>query len=212
MTEKRTDWAVDPNLQQNVADRGGVYSPAADDLDSSNPPQGSGVPPSESGTFEVEIKTSPVEEAGNTCQPGIVHELENYHYRQTLVTVNRDGDRYYVECPQCHSTDLNTQRITSCRRCHTHFTFHSEDGVANIKVQADFSSISAGGEVTLLQLGGSKDYFYRELLPRNSKCIDDLRQTYPNLKVTRLHRDLQEDGKDAHSHAPYKRFVLVPLD
>ena len=58
-----------------------------------------------------------------------ITELEGYGYLQTLWIVNRDGDRYYIECPDCHTTNLNNIRLFGCKSCHTRFTIYGEDGI-----------------------------------------------------------------------------------
>ena len=144
----------------------------------------------------------------------VVKEIENYGNTRKLAVINRDGDKYYAECPSCHSTDLNGQRLLSCKSCHTHFQAYYEDGFHFMNVDTDHGSISSSsGEVKVIELEPDA-YFKKILHGRNDypEHIDKLRVKYPDMKILKIARDLGKDGKDAHGHAKYKRFALIPLD
>ena len=157
--------------------------------------------------------------SGNTCETtqgqrkSIVEEIEGYGNRQDLVVIDRDGDKYFAECPSCHSTDLNGQRLLSCRTCHTHFQPYYEDGVSFYRVDTEHGSISNNEEIKLIELKPDA-YFKKILYGRNDypERLEELKEKYPNLKVLKIARDLQKDGKDAHGHHNYKRYALIPLD
>jgi nitrate/TMAO reductase-like tetraheme cytochrome c subunit len=133
---------------------------------------------------------------------------------QKLTIINRDGDNFFVECPNCHSTDLNGQRILSCRSCHTHFQPYYEDGCTTFNVETDHGTISANDVISVIGLKGKDDYFKKILHGRNDyeEKLNKLKEKYPNLKVIRIYRDLQKNGKDSHGHERYRRFALIPLD
>lgn len=144
----------------------------------------------------------------------IIKEIESYGQHQDVLTANRDGDLYYIECPSCHSTELNSKRLIACKNCHTHFSVYLEDGFRTFKVITNSGTVSGSdGEIKLLELKPG-NYFKVELLGRNNKfsIISNLKKKYPDLKIVTLERDLGEDGKDAHGHSKYKRYALIPLD
>lgn len=153
------------------------------------------------------------EEQTEANKKSLVEEIEGYGQHQDILTANRDGDLFYIECPTCHSTDLNTKRIVSCRDCHTHFSLYFEDGLKSFPTITQSGAIApmhGGVEIKLLKLKPG-DYFLTNVLGRNAAHIDELKTKYPDLKVVKLKRDLH-NGTDAHNHQQYKRFVLIPLD
>lgn len=143
----------------------------------------------------------------------IASELESYGQLQDLIIIDRDGDKFYVECPSCHSTELNTMRIVSCKHCHSHFVPYYEDGCSTLKIFTDMGSLGNYDELAVISL--EKDSYFKHILHgRNDKksCIDKLKEKYPFMKIMRIRKDLGKDGKDAHGHSKYKRFALIPLD
>ena len=152
-----------------------------------------------------------MEEATTVKEKDIIEEIESYGQHQDIITANRDGDLFYVECPECHSTDLNAKRIIACRKCHTFFSVYFEDGFYRHSVLTEFGSINGyDNKITLLKLKPN-DYFKTVLLPRNRKTLSRIKEKYPDLEVIVFYRDLH-DGKDAHGHQKYRRYALVPLD
>lgn len=141
----------------------------------------------------------------------IVEELESYGRTQDLHIVNRDGDQFYIECPECHGTELTTSRTFGCKNCHTQFTLYLEDGYKSLRVLSEIGSVGSYDDVKLINLRGN-DYFNHELYGRNDHphTIEEIKKTYPDAKVIRIGKDLH-DGKDAHGHAEYKKFVIIPV-
>lgn len=144
----------------------------------------------------------------------IVEEVEDYSHGERLMIVNRDGDEYYIECPECHSSSLNAQHIFGCKKCFTRFQLYLEDGFSQEMVETEFNGISSGlnGEIKVIELKPDA-YFKKILYGRNDypETIDELREKYPDLKIKTYKRDLR-DGNDAHGHGKYKRYALIPLD
>ena len=166
-----------------------------------------------SGTETCNLNVSETETCNSAPSKTIAEELEGYGQQQKLIVVDRDGDRFYVECPSCHSTDLNTRRLLSCRSCHTHFQPYYEDGCDTFYVDTDSGTINGyGNEISIVEL--HKGAYFKKILHgrnNNQETLDELRKVYPDMKIIRLGRDLR-DGKDCHGHSEYKRFALIPLD
>jgi len=145
----------------------------------------------------------------------IADELGRYGQSQEMSVVNRDGDRYYVECPGCGSTDLKPRRFLACRDCQTCFFVYTEDGLTTYDVLAESKGVRGYGEtIRLVKLETNND-FYKVWLPRNIGRFKELQERYPDARVVTLSRDLEKkDGKamDAHGHEIYRRFVMIPLD
>ena len=152
------------------------------------------------------------EQEQSKVEVDVVSEIESYGQHQSILTVNRDGDKFYIECPECHSTDLNSKRIISCRSCHTHFSVYLEDGFRSISVLTSFGTIGSYKEAIKLMELKPGDYFKVNLLGRNESRLNKIKEKYPDMKVIKLYRDLQKNGKDAHDHAKYKRYAIIPLD
>ena len=148
-------------------------------------------------------------------QHDVVAEIEGYGNQESIVAINRDGDLFFVECPVCHSTDIQSRRILACRSCHEHFMPYYEDGCQTINVDNEFGSVrpNSEGKVCLIELK-KNDYFKKVLLGRNDKpeVLAKIKAKYPEMRVLRLPADLQKNGKDAHGHKSYKRYALIPLD
>ncbi len=150
-------------------------------------------------------------EAQQSSKTGIVAEVQEYKQKQDVHAVNRDGDLYFIECPECHTTDVNMLKMFGCRKCHTRFSVYPEDGFKWFCVETEFGDVHAfDNTIKLLQLRPD-DYFLKDLLPRNSGQLKELRKAFPNMKVIELSRDLHE-GKDAHGHQKYKKYALIPLN
>lgn len=143
----------------------------------------------------------------------IVDEVKGYSQTQTVHVVNRDGDLYFIECPECHTTDINAQRIFGCRKCHVRFCVYAEDGISSFCVQTESGTVTPfDKKIKILQLKKG-DYFHKNHLPRNDGQMSTLKAAFPEMKVITLYRDFQkESGKDAHGHERYRRYALIPLN
>ncbi len=143
----------------------------------------------------------------------IVTEVKGYHQTQHVYTVNRDGDLFFIECPECHTTDINAVRVFGCRKCHTRFSLYAEDGIDSLCVETESGTVTpSDNEIKLLQLKKG-DYFLKNHLPRNDGQIATLKAAFPEMKVIKLHRDFnKKSGKDAHDHERYRRYALIPLN
>lgn len=148
---------------------------------------------------------------GAACQKRtITEELEAYGNHQSLWYVNRDGDKCYIECPDCHNMDLTSLRVLGCSYCHTRFTVYPEDGIRYQSLVTEMGRCSAGGELRIV--GKEKDAHFKQILyPRNYEKAAEIVQMWPHAEIVTLQRDLQKDGKDAHGHALYKKYVLIPI-
>ena len=115
----------------------------------------------------------------------IVEEIDGYSESQELMTVNRDGDKFYIECPECHSTDLDKQRIFGCKDCHTRFTVYLEDGFDSIDVDTDFGSLGSYEGIKVVALKGDDSGFgdYKVLHGRNQRdgVLEEIRKKYPKI-------------------------------
>ena len=152
------------------------------------------------------------ETTSSAKRESLVEEIEKYGNQQNLICANRDGDLYFIECPKCHSTDLNTQRLIGCRYCHTRFSLYFEDGMRIFHLDNEMGTASpSNGRIKIIELK-KDDYFSKILLPRNEKRLNELKEKYPDFKVIILNKDLRKDGKDAHGHHKYESFALVPID
>ena len=127
--------------------------------------------------------------------------------------VNRDGDKYYIECPKCHGLELASRRMFSCKGCFTHFELYLEDGYVRKSVDVESGSLNAySDEISYIELEPD-DYFAKVLYGRNDheKPLKELMEKYPDMKICRIKKDLR-NGKDAHGHEKYERFAIIPLD
>jgi hypothetical protein len=141
----------------------------------------------------------------------LIDEVEGYKQEHTLQVVNRDGDLYYVECPECHGVDLHTIELFACRSCHTFFKAYTEDGLITFTVENEGGGLGTyGKKVKLLKLLFSHDT-YKILHGRNEHRLSELESKYPELQVITLERDLNKIGCDAHGHSKYKKYALIPL-
>jgi hypothetical protein len=137
-------------------------------------------------------------------------EIDRYGQHQNIITANRDGDLFYIECPECHSTDLNSNRLICCRNCHTFFSLYFEDGFKVFWTETNNGTIHGyDNKIKLIQLK-KNDVFLKYLMPRNEHRIEELKKDYPDLKVITLMRDFK-DGTDGHKHEKYKKYALIPL-
>ena len=153
-----------------------------------------------------------MEQEQTAIQKDIVTEIENYGHHQEILAVDRDGDLFYIECPNCHSTDLNTKSLIACRKCHTFFNIYFEDGFHKYTVFTDFGEINGyDNKIKLIQLK-PKDYFKFKLHGKNENKLSKLKEKYPDMKVITLYRDLGDDGMDAHRHEKYRKYAIIPLD
>lgn len=152
-------------------------------------------------------------EENKQLQFDVVKEIENYNHRATLLIVDRDGENFFIECPDCHSTDLNSMRLISCKKCHTHFTLYFEDGFKDQDVFTDGYPVSDREKVKIIALKGKNDYFKHILYPKydNDGDLKKLKDKYPEMRIITIYRDLH-NGKDAHQHQKYKKYALIPLN
>ena len=150
-------------------------------------------------------------ETSESHRKDINEELESYQNDQDLFVVNREGDKYYIECPECHSTNIQSRRFFSCCKCHTHFQAYLEDGFSIHRVLMQGGSINTNEEIKLVYLKPS-DYFCHIIYGRNDRpeIIDKIKAKHPEAKIVKIARDLRR-GKDAHGHSRYNRFVMIPL-
>lgn len=144
------------------------------------------------------------------CKPQqtIKEELGSYDEKHSLFVANRDGDLYYVECPECSGTDLTQFRLLGCKRCHTRFSVYFEDGFKSFEVQAD-GNISSYDKLKLVQ-PDPQDSSYFIWHGRNADRIEELKSHYPMAKVITLLKDYK-NGKDGHGHEEYSKYVLIPI-
>jgi len=140
----------------------------------------------------------------------IIKEVEGYKNNTDLYAVNRDGDLFYIECPNCHNVELIKRTFFGCKHCMENFSVYCEDGLRHYPVNSDFGSLSSRDTIKLIQLKDN-DYFYIPLYGRNEKRVNGLKGKYPNMKIINLDRDLQNDNRDAHGHCKYKRFAIIRL-
>jgi len=157
----------------------------------------------------TELPAAASEQSG-ACRESLAQELEGYHSVQTLITVNRDGDWFYVECPRCHGTDLHRDWYVACRNCHTFFDLNPEDGLKTIQVANQYGHVSAYEDIKLVKLDPNDDQ-YKIIYGRNKDRLQELKEKYPNLEIRIMERDLR-NGKDAHGHSQYHRYAVIPLD
>jgi hypothetical protein len=143
----------------------------------------------------------------------IVAEVKGYRQTQYVHAVNRDGDMHFIECPECHTTNVNSLRLFGCKKCHTRFSLYGEDGFQTYCVESESGTVNPfDKKITLLRLK-SNDWFLKNHLPRNDGTLDDLKKEFPDMKVIKLYQDLDRiSGKDAHGHEKYKRYALIPLN
>jgi hypothetical protein len=143
----------------------------------------------------------------NTCSsPPETDKEEMIRSGRKLLNVwcaNRDGDLYYIECPECSCVDLKAKRIMMCRSCGQHFSLYFEDGSRNFDVR-QFGSTFSDKEVKIILLE-EKDKEWHVPFPRHN--IESMEP----VKIKTLYRDLN-DGKDGHGHERYRKFALIPLD
>lgn len=163
------------------------------------------------GAFQEKQQVGQCEQASG--ESDIVAEVKSYRQLQDVHAVNRDGDLYFIECPECHTTNVNALKLFGCKSCHTRFSLYGEDGFKSFRVESESGPVSAhSNRIHLLQLK-TGDYFVKEHLPRNDGQLGELKKAFPEMKVIELSRDFRSDtGKDAHGHQRYKRYALIPLN
>lgn len=152
-----------------------------------------------------------------TCEQGrkeIIEELESYGNLQHFWYANRDGDKYFIECPECHQTNLNAIRLFGCTSCHTRFTVYPEDGISMTCLYTEMHSVRRCGKepITVVSLNKKDAYFRQILYGRNSGKKEEIIEKCPGSEIKEFKPDLQKNGKDAHGHEPYKRYILIPID
>lgn len=112
----------------------------------------------------------------------------------TKYAINRDGDLFLVECPECHSQYVwfvEGSKVFECYKCRIRFSVYREDGVVRL---VDFRK-------------GNIQYFprtaYRDFYPDHfyTLGIEGDAPWWWGKKA--VYRDLH-DGMDAHRHQPYK--------
>ena len=115
----------------------------------------------------------------NTCsepKKDIIEELKSYGNLQDLWYVNRDGDKFFIECPECHTTDLNAIRLFGCKSCHTRFHVYGEDGISSTCLYTQMSAARRYGKdpITVVSLQ-KNDYFKHILYGRNSNKKEEFK-------------------------------------
>ncbi len=122
-----------------------------------------------------------------------------------LKCANRDGDLYYINCPDCDCTDLQKISLYMCRTCGTHFDLYHEDGRKEILLR-DYP-YQTERRMLIGTFDKEGDYFeeWFKITPRIESY------NLPFLRTKTLYKDLQKDGKDGHGHHKYKRYALIPL-
>jgi hypothetical protein len=118
---------------------------------------------------------------------------------------NRDGDLYYINCPDCKCTDLKERTVLMCKNCGTHFNLYFEDGHKELLVR-DYSE-QTDKRLVIGTFDDDGDYFQEWYI------ITPKIESYnlPFKKKKALYKDLQDNGKDGHGHHKYKRYALIPL-
>ena len=154
------------------------------------------------------------DEATQSSRPSLAEELSGYKHTVTLHMADRDGDRYYVECPECHSMrDIRAKRIMACGSCFTHFNLYFEDGHRRIDLTTQDPWISGGDEIKVLWTKGKREGTPYILYGRNNhkNRLDKLRETYPDMYIETIERDLH-GGMDAHGHERYTTYDVKPRE
>ena len=117
---------------------------------------------------------------------------------------NRDGDLFYIECPDCHCVDLKAKRMMMCRECGQHFSLYFEDGHKSFDIKKLGKTFSGDKEFDIIKLD-SNDWHWYVPYPRHN--VESMQPA--EIKI--LRRDLN-GGEDAHGHERYRRYALIPLD
>lgn len=105
--------------------------------------------------------------------------------------VNRDGDYFLVECPQCGTQDIwfNKAPAFECEYCHIAFTVYLEDGIVKIR---DHRKGNARLPASMVFDPGAQ--IWRLGITLDASWWWNRRQ---------IQRDLHDDGMDAHQHREY---------
>jgi len=112
----------------------------------------------------------------------------------TKWVINRDGDFFLVECPQCnsqHVSFLKKRFVFECYKCRIIFSVYREDGVVKIIDYRD---------------GDIKDFprtSYRDIHPASIRRLGIEGDAPWWWQSKAVYRDLH-NGMDAHGHQPYK--------
>lgn len=121
----------------------------------------------------------------------LIDRREKKTYSRTVYAINRDGDMYLVECPQCHNTQhlwKEQKKPFECNRCQIAFSVYTEDGVVRLKDHRagniPLPAVAVRDDQGTWHLGIAKDAPWWWT-----------RRT--------VERDLHE-GKDGHGHYPYE--------
>lgn len=131
-------------------------------------------------------------------------------WHRTVYAVDRDGDLFLVECPQCHDTqsiifnwdyerqstyvDSVPAKVFQCSMCSIGFRVYLEDGLRRIVDHRDGvpplpSKVVWDDNRTIhLGISGDAPWWWRR---------------------REIERDLH-DGKDAHGHKPYELVPVTP--
>ena len=126
--------------------------------------------------------------------------------QQNIFCANRDGDLYYIECPECHSTDLKRPHMFMCRDCGTFFYLYTEDGIKNYWwVRVNHTIRNQDKEIIIMTDERGRHYspFERQQEQLKKELGDSLKRTEI------IYRDLRENGKDAHRHQKYQKFLVI---
>lgn len=148
---------------------------------------------------------------GEQRERDLLEELKGYGHESTLWVVNRGGDLYFIECPACHSIEVDKEVLFGCRCCKGYFDVNPEDGFRAIRVLTDLGPVRSYDKKIKL-IGLKQDpYAHQQVYGRNERKLKELLERCPEAKILIINRDLHA-GRDAHGHSRYNRYALIPLD
>ena len=112
----------------------------------------------------------------------------------TKYAINRDGDLFLVECPQCHRQCIQfveKKKIFECYKCRIRFSVYREDGIVRL---VDFrkGNIQHFPRTAYRDIDSEK--FYRLGIENDAPWWWRKKAIYQDL----------HNGMDAHGHKPYK--------
>jgi hypothetical protein len=144
----------------------------------------------------------------------VIDRRKKKSYSRTVYSIDRDGDLYLVECPQCHNTQslsfyhCKDEDYKPCRQCgiinryHFHcyhcpigFSVWMEDGMRKIQDHRE------GNVPFPAKLVRDDNGVYRLGIDREAPWW---------WRRSSLWNDLQPNGKDAHGHKPYEIWNIDP--
>lgn len=141
-------------------------------------------------------------EASSNKDRNIIPQLDE---RQDIFCANRDGDLYYIECPECHSTDINRPHMFMCRDCGTFFDLYKEDGIKSyfgVKVNWTIKDYE---KMTIIT--DDRGIYYSPFERQQAQLKKELGASFKREET--ICRDLRKNGKDAHGHQKYQKFLVI---